>query len=127
LENNEVTHYYPNAWLPAPTMRALHSRFIDWLVAEGLESHWRNALLCRVGGASFSLLIFSLHERRMVVTHRTDTDGHLHLGLGVPAQSGPVVLFDMPESQHGISADEFVALEAHDLDSELAAMLGGQS
>lgn len=114
---------YPTGLLPGPTMRALHSAWVDHLLRVDIADAFREGLWTRCQGATFRHLIHALTDRRMVVTHRTADDGQLILGLGVPAQSAPLILFELPESQHGMSEAEFIGMHVADLDAELADVL----
>jgi hypothetical protein len=112
--------------LPGYTMRALHSAYLDALLTiSPPDAQWRDALIGRTDGATFRALLLALSKQSLVVTHRTDERGELHLGIGVPTNGHPVRICELREGEHGMSLRDFVGMQMHDLDGELETILNG--
>lgn len=113
--------------LPTFTMRALHSRLVDWLLDDSVDEPWRHAMVGRCEGASFGSFVRSVVNGRMVIHKRVDDLDRLFIGVAVPAQHMAVVLFELTDHQLGLSAQEVVGMAVRDLDADLAALLGGET
>jgi len=110
--------------VPTPTMRALHSRFIDWLLDEAVGMVIRHAMVSRCEGADFTAFTHALLRERLVLTQRTDGEtGEMYLGIAVPGETRAMPLFELGHLQSGMSAEDVVGVSLADLDAELARLL----
>ncbi len=119
---NQITHID----LPGFALRALHSGWTDWLIQAPEEV--RDAMVQRCSGVTFQRFALALCAERLVVVHHLEDDtDHLTFGIGVPVVgAAPWILFWLPASHTGMSWSFMVATATHNLDKQLAELLGGE-
>jgi hypothetical protein len=111
--------------LPWPAWRALHSRFIDFVLDCPYEM--QQALEIRLGGdVGFARFMLAIHVARVLNVATTIGDDGVRLGISIPVSDGPDwILFELSQRQHGVDPDWLLAAGAQRIDEELEAMLDG--
>jgi hypothetical protein len=114
--------------LPPAAWRALHSKFLDYLLA--IDPDVSGALMRRLDGQlSFEHFMLAIHSTRVLEPHvRLDEAADcVIIGLGVPVNGGNRwVLFTMPGGPYGVTPAWTDAAGMFRLDEELSEILGGE-
>jgi hypothetical protein len=111
--------------LPWHAWRALHSRFIDWILDCPFEM--QQALEIRLGGdVGFERFMLAIHVAKVLNVATVIGDDGVRLGIAIPVSDGPDwVLFQLPQRQHGVEPEWLVRAGAERIDEQLDAMLDG--
>jgi hypothetical protein len=111
--------------LPWPAWRALHSRFIDFVLDCPYEM--QQALEIRLGGdVGFARFMLGIHVARVLNVATTIDGNGVRLGIAIPVSDGPDwILFQLSQREHGVEPEWLITAGAYRIDEELAAMLDG--